>query len=262
MNALHRAGSREHELAIAEAIARKRVEAFGDREVIEYEDGPHYEEITKSIKTETKDWPKAPRSGSRFVGCYCTVCPKLVVNLVFGQQDSLFLDEINWAAIKEKVYYGPLKHTRYGDFTFEDIALKIQNIRFDRDSATSSNEQHNGSEMAVINNKQPIRIGYVAEKVLGKAHIKVKGFVNNEDEVIEAELTKGTPSVKIQITLCKFRGKILFDGSVTLSEKIFPDGTSSPVENGATFNIHDVIGNKKVWWVNFPLAINVPFTNA
>lgn len=251
-------GSVEHERAIVEAYTQA-TQGVGELKVPEGD--PLYKKVTTAFREIMKDWPKAPRSGSRFVGCYCTVYPMLVFDLVPRNNDPVFLN-----LIKREVDYGPLTHEKYGNFTFEEGTLTIQNIRL---NALHRTNQPNASSVAVVNNKEPIYHVNVAQgpamlKAQGVADASFKGLLSPGDTPIEVEQRQGAPVIKISIptSLCGYRGKIRYDGQVVLSEKVFSDGTSSPLENGSSFDIHDFIGTHKQRRIAFPCRIDVPFRGA
>ncbi len=261
MNALqgrYAVGSTEHEQAISEEVTRRRVEAFGEEEVIVDKTDERYLAIEAYIKEVTQDWPKAPISKSRFVACYCSVFARVVCNIVPGQGDtSLFIDEIT-----KKAYFGPLASKVSGPLTSEDTTLTVQNIQLS-EFAVPSEGILCSPDMVVINNKKPIRIGPIKHNVLvaqGSARVTFKGFLDNEFVEVEAEKQKESASIKLIITICELRGKILSDGSITLTEKILSNGTVTPIENGPTFNIHTYTRLEKFTWVGIPYGLNVPFS--
>lgn len=258
MNPAGYIGSREHERAIVEAVTRKRVEVFGEADVQLDKEDELFPEIKVFIKKETKDWPKAPRSGSRFIDSYCTVSPRLDVMLVAGENDPLFLDQI-----RKKFAFGPLANVKCGNLTDDDTNLKIQNLHITEPFVDKASQRQFGPSGAAINNSQPIYVGPTRDEpnvltAQAKAHIVFKGFLDGE-QTVEVEKREGVLGLKIKIKLCELRGKIGPDGSVTLTERILSDGTAIPLENGPTFNIHDAINIGKVRRVKFPYEIFVPF---
>ncbi len=258
MNALQR-GSFEQEMAISAAFTRKRVEIFGDQEVIISKKDERYQAIEAYMKKITQDWPKAPQSKCRFVNSYCTVFPRLVCTIVPGEGGaSLFVNEI-----VKKAYFGPLSSRIVGTLTSEDATLTMQDIYLST-FAPACQGPLTDPDMVVINNKQPIRIARsfdpTVEKAYGSARVSFSGFLDNEDVLVEAERTKGSPNIKLIITICELRGKIRYDGSVTLTEKILSNGTAIALEKGPTFNIHNEMEiEERKRWVNMPFGLNVPF---
>lgn len=230
-------------------VTLKRQELLGNGELQVASTHPLYHQIGEYIDEVAKDWPKVPGIESIIVKVQCTACALLTFDI---EANAVFLD-----AVTGKASFGPLNHKTFGVITTEDLDVKVQNIRLAQQEPASTTT---GPKMAHLNSKQVIRL----TDVTGNSRVRAIADVsfNNvlqKDYPIEFEQIPNTGTLKVRVASYKLSGKIQPDGQVTFSEKIAPDGSHSELKYGSSLQIHDIIGPKKVRWVNFLCAINVPF---
>ncbi len=248
----------QQEREISEKVYRKKQEVFGDKEVQVPKGHPHYKLIKEFIKEAAKDFPMVPKIGSRFVNCYCTVRPQLIFT-ISSLKSILTEDPLLPSETGEKICFGPLKHFACGSITTEDTTLEIRNVRKLDNTPLKRNvfteeerrQMHRPTDRVVLDNEEIIRAGEIddnPELLRDKriAHVTFGNLLKDQEMVIDVETTGDYTSTKYIISLPAYKGKIRFDGSITL-------------KNGTTFKIHEAIGTKAVTWVNFPCTIEVPF---
>ncbi len=224
------------EMELSLAATRKQQEVFGDEEIEVQEGEPLYGEIDEYLTDLVKDYP-TDRNGSRFINSYCMICPKLVVRRISIPDETEF-----------KTTFGPLVHAIFGKFTHDDAVLKIRNIRPVQKDAFSSNFPTLATGKTIAINKF-----YISERSTSstttkvKADIKFGKLLKQANQEIQLETSREGIS-EYKISLPHFIGKIAHDGTVSL-------------ENGMKFAISQLIGPKKVRWINFQFPVELPFTS-
>lgn len=243
MNALT-PGSREHEMAIIAAY--KEHDALEEIEASAGSDTRQL--IDDRIKELCKKWPKDPVSKSKFIDAYFTVTPRIFIDL---ESKNLFLDEV-----VQKAHFGPLYDNRYGQLTNEDLDIRVECTQIIK---SESVKIFDDSDTAYINSKQPIRVGLKEnEIVIGCANVTIGNLAPKSMEVqIQKNPTNG---LRVIIPLLfKLRGKISFDGKVTLTEKILSDGKSEPINCGKTVNLVTLFNPQNARWIHTTINANADF---